>query len=343
MEGTLDSGYVLEAHERARSQPGNGASGAPGRNRAMEKRTMGWVSGCAGAASVLLAVGCGSADLNEEEPTGVVESALIFGASFTSHSSVADLTGVPLGTADTQSCFLSGLVGDFVAGASPTGAGSVYRESVARAAYVPATGSYSLVAYAGRSGSEGTLSVKAQATCLKFAPGTTVRSFTARWQAGELPKYVAPFRTGTQCFISGIWGVTGAGYSSGGPPVWQHDAHGGVVVAPVADATHPVPGFYAEGNLVPSVDGLAKVEARCIELPPGAVVTAGTLVAPQGGTVTKTITSGQGAKACGLTRITGPFHPYSTTDGISMSMVDLFGNYSITVKNGKRADWLCVR
>jgi hypothetical protein len=96
--------------------------------------------------------------------------------------------------------------------------------------------------------------------------------------------------------------------------------------------------------MVPSTDGKTRVEARCVDLPVGTIVTVGQLTAPQSGTNSQVITSGPGVKACALTSITGPLASYTFTNGIFMTPPSqLDGNWTLTVTHSKTAHWACVQ
>ncbi|MDC0746440.1 hypothetical protein [Polyangium mundeleinium] len=141
-----------------------------------------------------------------------------------------------------------------------------------------------------------------------------------------------------QCYLSGIWGITGA---------WSSSSNFARVVKKTStDATHPTTGWYVEANLpTDPYDGShARVFGTCVDFPQGTVCTSGSVSAAASATNTVTITSGTGIKGCALTGITGALNQNDWNDGALIAAPSTAsGDWSLSVKNNKTATWACAK
>ncbi|UQA59843.1 hypothetical protein [Polyangium aurulentum] len=298
-------------------------------------------------ASVLLgALSCGCMAgpeiESEEEMVGEAQDALTDWNFFT-RTTATNLTGLTIANASLETCFLSGVAGNLNEGDELGGVAS--HPSVARVSIV--SGNYQLFAHGGAFTNQvndpvfSNNSIKANATCIPVTAGRTNGS----WTSLDTPHRITDLGTSLrQCFLSGVSGVSG---------VWNSATNFvRVVKVTTTDATHPMTGWYIEGNLPENPGGSdGSASAVCLDFPTGTEFVSGERTSTtEGGSTTTFIGIGLGAtvkKGCGLTEIKGAFNVNSTADGILITPPTAAEGeasaWHMTVSNPKIGKWTCAQ
>jgi len=303
--------------------------------RHLTRMTSAWLLGA-------LSLGCVAVpDEDELAEESVAEaSAALSGWGFWAWGTTTDEDGIDISSASPQTCVLAGVAGNL-------NRGGEWANDVESMAWVgakyPLTGTF-LYAHGGAYTDQNNQRVwdnnpvNAQATCFP----SNVR-YNASWTSDDgsvsPPVKITDLDPNNrrQCFLSGLWGISGAWSSS--------SRFARVVKKTSTDATHPTTGWYVEANL-PSdpYDGShARVFATCVDFPQGTGFTSSSLSAAASATNTATITSGTGIKGCALTGITGALNQNDWNDGAVMTAPSTAGgNWSLSVKNNKTVAWACA-
>ncbi|MDI1451159.1 hypothetical protein [Polyangium sp. 6x1] len=292
-----------------------------------------------------LSLGCVTAvaedDLAEESIAEA--SAELSGWHFWSWGTTTDEDGLDISSTTPQTCVLSGVAGNLNVGAE----WSNDEESLAWVgAKYPLTGTF-LYAHGGAYTNQNNVRVwannpvNASATCFHVDSAT---SNGGSWKSSDgsvsPPVKIADLDPNNlrQCFLSGLWGIAGAWNSS--------SRFARVVKKTSTDATHPTTGWYVEANLLSNpYDGShARVFATCVNFPLATVITSGPPVSAAASvTNTVPITSGTGIKGCALTGITGALNQNDWTDGALIAAPSTVGgDWTLSVKNNKTAEWACA-
>lgn len=287
-------------------------------------------------AMVFVATGCGGMPAEElaaeQEALPKAESALVGNGYWAATwATTRDMTGHDLGSATDRTCFLAGVAGNLNVGAEY----QVYDlESMASVAW-RSPGNYWLVAHGGSSTNQvndrvwDDNPVKAQATCFWTANNVedaTWKSAPSQFPVSPPVKIADVGPVGRQCFLSGLWGLSGA---------WNSTSR-------YARVTKKWDGWYVESNIVLN-HGHAQVMGRCVDFPSGTIFSSKTVDADDS-TVTEALTTGTGIKACALMEIQGAFNQNSWTDGALMNFPSTIdGNWTATVTKGKLARYVCAR
>ncbi|WP_437280454.1 hypothetical protein WME90_07795 [Sorangium sp. So ce375] len=300
---------------------------------------------CATSALLLgaLSTGCiagPGSDAGDEETVGYAADALS-GYYQWIRRTTTNTAGYDMGLTSAGTCVLSG-----VAGKLDMGFQWYTSDRESRAAVERSGGHNWLFAYGGAYHSNSAPyhlynPVLAQATC--FPDTTNVQLGT--WEAStSSTTLAAPVKIADldpnhlrQCFLSEIRSVQEA--------FDQITEFGRVKEYTTTDTWHPTTGWYLEGSLYASSwdSSTPNLGATCIDFPSGSVITTG-YVGTLGDTVTETITSGTGIKACGLTHVGGTFTDYDWDDGVFIDMpATLDGQWTMTVMTGKGGHWACVK
>lgn len=174
--------------------------------------------------------------------------------------------------------------------------------------------------------------VTASTVCVPY-PRVAISQPT--WTSGDLPRRLGSAPANRRCFLQGI--------VSGGQVFTHSDDFVRVKKWTTTDATHPLTGWYVEGNLqTQAANGIeASVTAVCIDFPTIAGEWNSGLEVPG----TTTLTSGTGIKMCGLQSLVGAFNVNTWNNGavIDPPLGLPNGQWTMTVSNGKRARALCIQ
>ena len=267
------------------------------------------------------------------------------GYTISSWGTTTDTTGLDIGPSSARTCFLSGITGNLSLGAQP-GFGCATRAEPSTAQVKIGQfpqGHYRLIAHGGACENQADQKVwqnnpvNAQATCVSSTTGV----INGHWRSDEPnPRKIAELHTslsGTrQCFLSSVVGVAGA---------WNNNGRRAAVhKITTPSPTFPTTGWYIDSNVPTAGDNShATISARCVNFPLSTKITTGITPISQM-TITHTLTSGGGIKACGLTGIMGAFKVNSWHDGIIMNApANIDGNWTLTVSPNKMAFWACVK
>jgi hypothetical protein len=288
-----------------------------------------------------LALGCAAPtdEDSADETLGQVSQPLS-GWIAATHGTTTDLVGLDTGApASGWTCFLSGVIGDLSKGRwdwEPDGVQSAV--SVTKK-----TSTYWLRAHGGAAQNQQDQQVwdgnrvMGSAVCVPYATVATNywQSYYAHYPTPS-PKRIAGLADSRQCFLTGI---------RGGYGIWDSSAHyARVVKITTTDADHPTTGWYVESNLTSDGSGgHARVDAACFDLPYVPARWPKSLPA-SGSTVTTTLTSSSGVKACGLTMIKGAFTTNSWSSGVWINApTTADGTWTMTATANKAAEALCLR
>jgi hypothetical protein len=297
-----------------------------------------------------LSTGCvadpDQSEIDDEDTIGETQDPLT-GWTAWSWGTTTDLVGISISSSTQMTCVLSGVAGNLNAG--QVFGGSANEPSVAEVRW--GSSNYTLLAHGGAYADYSNdpvfanNPVAARSTCF-FA--TSGDGGTWQSQSKNYPPSWPVWITGLgesnrQCFLSGITGVVGAWTGTeGGTPYAR------VVKVTSADSTHPSAGWYVESNLHDEEPhgSHAEVRGTCVDFPSGTIFSSGMVYATEGGTTSVPIGLGMGSgiKGCALTGVTGALTVNNFTDGALITApATLDGTWSITVKNGKQANWACAK
>jgi hypothetical protein len=287
------------------------------------------------AIGALCALGCGAATDSESSASAEVAQPLT-GYYNWSWGTTTDTQGIKLAAIDDQTCVLAGVTGNLSAGLESF-------DDQTRAGMVGRNGYWWLVGHGGRHYNANhqlvwdNNPVLGEATC--FLVPTKMYDW---WESQPAHQGPAPPRkvydlggSTRHCYLGWIAGGEGAFTST--------QSYAEVVRIPVADSTHPSPGWYVQSNAPTPVNGYTvKVGAICTDFPAGTVFTSGTQVGTAGSYVR--ITSGGGIKGCALTGVVGAFTQNDWDNGILIKPpTQIDGNWSIKVTQKKVAVWSCAK
>ncbi|MDI3284110.1 hypothetical protein [Polyangium sp. 15x6] len=286
--------------------------------------------------------GCvvGSEVGSEEETLGEAQEALT-AYSFFTESSTTNFSGttIPASVA-LQSCFLSGVAGNLNRGDRFGGIASLQSAAAVRATSTTYTLFGHGGAYTNQVNDPVAINnlVKATATCFPIAPNVS----GGGWDSDDPPVWINhPGTSLRQCFLTSLVGVDGA---------WNSGSNfARVVKVTTTDATHPIPGWYIEGNLPDAVNSSdAHISADCLDFPEGTEFASGMVYSTEDGSTTVPIGLGLGTTVrigCALTEVQGAFNVNDATEGVLMSPPSGWGagSWSITVKGARIAKWVCAK
>jgi hypothetical protein len=227
-----------------------------------------------------------------------------------------------IGSADDRTCFLSGVAGNLSTGEGDPSKG--WDPGFAGVFRAP-NNDYIIDVEGGVNGQTATGSiVMSGVTCIGTAAGRG--DAYEVWEGTTVD--LGSTANSRQCFLKSI---------SGGNQTWIH-------------ATDDVQvwrngGKWWLGGAVQSpANAPAQAQAVCVNLPAGTTVTTGTAPGPSSGVGTTSIAHDTGGTVCALTGYKGKLNENAWDSGAVIHWpTSIPGNWTISVKAGRTADWVCMQ